>query len=73
MTHRVVGTSKERPGITDGETLKRWLYNAFMRGSMVKVPSLSVGPCGQPPLQKPTRSLGAALRAQERSHRRLGA
>ena len=31
------------------------------------------GPCGQPPLQKPTRSLRAALRAQERSHRRLGA
>jgi len=32
VTHRVVGTSKERPGITDGETLKRWLYNAFMQG-----------------------------------------
>ncbi len=73
MTHRVVGTSKERPGITDGETLKRWLYNAFMRGSMVKVPSLSVGPCGQPPLQKPTHLLGAALWAKEGSPRRLDA
>ena len=31
------------------------------------------GPCGQPPLQKPTRLIGAALWAQEGSLRRLGA
>ena len=81
MTHRVVGTSKERPGITDGATLKRWLYTAFMLGSMVEVPSLSAARAAvhrsrSPPARsgRPSGQRKAALAAwmREGSHESAG-
>ena len=38
VTHRVVGTAKERPGVKDGEALKKWLHDAFMEGARKSIP-----------------------------------
>jgi len=38
VAHRVVGVSKERPGIINGEAVQKWLYAAFMQGTHKSVP-----------------------------------
>ena len=32
VTHRVVGTSQDRPGVKDSAMLVEWLHKAFMQG-----------------------------------------
>ena len=41
--------------------------------SFVRTLARIAAPCGHPPLQRPTRLLGAALWARKQSHRRVDA